>query len=162
MLGADAVTRGVVDSLDEDDPSMRVLAIYALETLKAREALPRLMSLRTGPNKLSARTPGPGRSIRGTRALHSCRRPVQIRCSRSTRSAHCGVTTSQMASAQFGGRLARPFAVSRIEGAGRGGRPIQSGSKEEPFPKLVPHAPPIHIASAILIDELRAPRPPAQ
>jgi len=37
----------LLDVLDEDNPSMRVLAIYALETLKAKEALPRLTSLLT-------------------------------------------------------------------------------------------------------------------
>jgi HEAT repeat protein len=35
----------LLEALDEDNPSMRVLAIYALETLNAREALPRLISL---------------------------------------------------------------------------------------------------------------------
>lgn len=35
----------LLNALDDDSPSMRVLAIYALETLKAKEALPRLISL---------------------------------------------------------------------------------------------------------------------
>ena len=35
----------LLDALDDDSPTMRVLAIYALETLHAREALPRLMAL---------------------------------------------------------------------------------------------------------------------
>jgi hypothetical protein len=35
----------LIDLLDDDDPSMRVLAIYALEDLRAREALPRLRAL---------------------------------------------------------------------------------------------------------------------
>ena len=35
----------LLDALDDDSPSMRVLAIYALETLKAKEALPRLNAL---------------------------------------------------------------------------------------------------------------------
>jgi hypothetical protein len=35
----------LLDALDDDNPSMRVLAIYALETLHAREAVPRLLSL---------------------------------------------------------------------------------------------------------------------
>jgi HEAT repeat protein len=35
----------LIDVLDERDPSMRVLAIYALETLNAKEALPRLFEL---------------------------------------------------------------------------------------------------------------------
>jgi HEAT repeat protein len=35
----------LIDALDDDSPSTRVLAIYALETLNAKEALPRLISL---------------------------------------------------------------------------------------------------------------------
>jgi hypothetical protein len=35
----------LLDALDEDSPSMRVLSIYALETLNAKEALPRLIAL---------------------------------------------------------------------------------------------------------------------
>ena len=35
----------LLDALDDDSPSMRVRAIYALETLKAKEALPRLNAL---------------------------------------------------------------------------------------------------------------------
>ena len=35
----------LLDALDDDSPTMRVLAIYALETLHAKEALPRLISL---------------------------------------------------------------------------------------------------------------------
>ena len=35
----------LLNALDDDSPSMRVLAIYALETLKAKEALPRLTAL---------------------------------------------------------------------------------------------------------------------
>src|SRR6266568_7817397 len=35
----------LLDVLDDESPSMRVLAIYALETLNAREALPRLILL---------------------------------------------------------------------------------------------------------------------
>jgi HEAT repeat protein len=31
----------LIETLDDDNPSMRVLAIYALETLNAKEALPR-------------------------------------------------------------------------------------------------------------------------
>jgi hypothetical protein len=37
--------------LDDRDPSMRVLAIYALETLNAKEALPRLFELATDKQK---------------------------------------------------------------------------------------------------------------
>jgi hypothetical protein len=47
-LGEIGDKRGVgplIDLLDDDSPSMRVLAIYALETLNAKEALPRLISL---------------------------------------------------------------------------------------------------------------------
>jgi HEAT repeat protein len=35
----------LLTALDDDTPSMRVLAIYSLETLNAKEALPRLVSL---------------------------------------------------------------------------------------------------------------------
>ena len=35
----------LVEQLRQDDPSRRVLAILALETLKARQALPRLRAL---------------------------------------------------------------------------------------------------------------------
>jgi hypothetical protein len=35
----------LLDALDDDSPSMRVLSIYALETLNATEAIPRLISL---------------------------------------------------------------------------------------------------------------------
>jgi HEAT repeat protein len=35
----------LIEVLDDDNPSMRVLAIYALEALNAKEALPRLISL---------------------------------------------------------------------------------------------------------------------
>jgi HEAT repeat protein len=35
----------LIDALDEDDPSARVMAIYALTTLKAKDAIPRLRSL---------------------------------------------------------------------------------------------------------------------
>jgi len=47
-LGQIGDTRAVgplLDALDDDSPSMRVLSIYALETLNAKEALPRLISL---------------------------------------------------------------------------------------------------------------------
>ena len=39
------VCEAIIDALDDDSPSMRVLSIHALETLNAREALPRLISL---------------------------------------------------------------------------------------------------------------------
>ena len=35
----------LIDALDDADPSMRVLSIYALETLHAKEAVPRLIAL---------------------------------------------------------------------------------------------------------------------
>jgi HEAT repeat protein len=35
----------LLDALEDDSPSLRVLSIYALETLNAREAVPRLISL---------------------------------------------------------------------------------------------------------------------
>ncbi len=35
----------LIDALDDPNPSMRVYTIYALETLHAREAVPRLISL---------------------------------------------------------------------------------------------------------------------
>ena len=45
QIGHKSAVVPLLEALDEDDPSMRVLAIYALETLNAREALPRLTSL---------------------------------------------------------------------------------------------------------------------
>jgi len=39
------VPSALIDALDDDSPSMRVLAIYALETLNAKEAVPRLIPL---------------------------------------------------------------------------------------------------------------------
>jgi hypothetical protein len=41
----------LIDVLDDGDPSMRVLAIYALETLNAKEALPRLFELAADEQK---------------------------------------------------------------------------------------------------------------
>jgi len=35
----------LINALDDASPSMRVLAIYGLETLNAKEALPRLIAL---------------------------------------------------------------------------------------------------------------------
>jgi hypothetical protein len=49
----------LIDALDDDSPAMRVLVIYALETLNAKEALPRLRSLRS-----DHRTSNLGPSIR--------------------------------------------------------------------------------------------------
>ena len=44
-IGDDRAIQPLLDQLQRDDPSARVLAIFALETLKAREALPRLREL---------------------------------------------------------------------------------------------------------------------
>ena len=45
QIGDKSAAGPLLDALDEDSPSMRVLAIYALETLNAKEAVPRLISL---------------------------------------------------------------------------------------------------------------------
>ena len=45
QIGDPSAVGPLIDALDEDDPTARVLAIYALETLKAREAVPRLTAL---------------------------------------------------------------------------------------------------------------------
>jgi hypothetical protein len=45
QIGGKGAIGPLLDLLDEDSPAMRVLAIYALETLDAKEALPRLFSL---------------------------------------------------------------------------------------------------------------------
>jgi HEAT repeat protein len=44
-IGDKSAVGPLLDALDEGNPSMRVLSIYALETLNAKEALPRLISL---------------------------------------------------------------------------------------------------------------------
>jgi HEAT repeat protein len=44
-IGDNRADGPLIDMLDDKDPSMRVLAIYALEKLGAREALPRLRAL---------------------------------------------------------------------------------------------------------------------
>jgi hypothetical protein len=44
-IGDNRADEPLIDMLDDKDPSMRVLAIYALEKLGAKEALPRLRSL---------------------------------------------------------------------------------------------------------------------
>jgi HEAT repeat protein len=41
----DADFAPLLDALNDDSPSMRVLVIYALEDLNAREAVPRLVAL---------------------------------------------------------------------------------------------------------------------
>ena len=41
QIGDKSAVGPLLDALDEDSPSMRVLAIYALETLNAKEAVPR-------------------------------------------------------------------------------------------------------------------------
>ena len=45
QIGDKGAIAPLLDVLDDESPSMRVLAIYALETLNAREALPRLILL---------------------------------------------------------------------------------------------------------------------
>lgn len=45
QIGDKSAIRPLIDALDDDSASMRVQAIYALEALQAREALPRLISL---------------------------------------------------------------------------------------------------------------------
>ena len=45
QIGDKSAVAPLIDALDDDSPAMRVLVIYALETLNAREALPRLRSL---------------------------------------------------------------------------------------------------------------------
>jgi hypothetical protein len=45
QIGDKSAIRPLIDALDDESASMRVLAIYALETLQAREAVPRLTSL---------------------------------------------------------------------------------------------------------------------
>jgi HEAT repeat protein len=44
-IGHKSAVGPLLDTLDDDNPSMRVLAIYALETLNAKEAVPRLIAL---------------------------------------------------------------------------------------------------------------------
>ena len=51
QIGDKRAVGPLLDVLDKDNPSMRVMAIYALETLKAKEALPRLTSLLTDTRK---------------------------------------------------------------------------------------------------------------
>jgi HEAT repeat protein len=45
QIGDKRAVGPLLNALDDDSPSMRVTAIYALETLNAKEALPRLISL---------------------------------------------------------------------------------------------------------------------
>ena len=44
-IGDKRAVAPLLQVLDDDNPSMSVLAIYALETLNAKEAVPRLTSL---------------------------------------------------------------------------------------------------------------------
>lgn len=44
-IGDASAVGPLIDALDEDDPTARVMAIYALETLNGREAIPRLTAL---------------------------------------------------------------------------------------------------------------------
>lgn len=52
-IGDSRANGALIDMLDDSDPSMRVLAIYALEKLGAREALPRLCALLDDPERAS-------------------------------------------------------------------------------------------------------------
>jgi HEAT repeat protein len=45
QIGDKRAVGPLINALDDDSPSMRVMAIYALEELNAKEALPRLVSL---------------------------------------------------------------------------------------------------------------------
>lgn len=45
QIGDKRAVAPLLDVLDQDDPTLRVLAIFALEALRATEALPRLLSL---------------------------------------------------------------------------------------------------------------------
>jgi len=45
QIGDKGAIGPLLDVLDDESPSMRVVAIYALETFNAREALPRLILL---------------------------------------------------------------------------------------------------------------------
>jgi hypothetical protein len=45
QIGDKRAIQPLIAALDKDDPSMRVLAIYALEALHAKEAVPRLLTL---------------------------------------------------------------------------------------------------------------------
>ena len=45
QIGDNRAVGPLLAALDDADPSIRVLAIYALETLNAKDALPRLTSL---------------------------------------------------------------------------------------------------------------------
>jgi HEAT repeat protein len=44
-IGDQRAVGPLLNALDDDSPSARVMAIYALEALKAKEALPRLIAL---------------------------------------------------------------------------------------------------------------------
>ena len=45
QIGGERAIQPLIAALDKDDPSMRVLVIYALEALHAKEAIPRLQML---------------------------------------------------------------------------------------------------------------------
>ena len=45
QIGGDGAVGALLDALDQDNPAVRVYAIYALETLNATEAVPRLIPL---------------------------------------------------------------------------------------------------------------------
>ena len=45
QIGDKRAIQPLIAALDKDDPTMRVLVIYALEALRAKEAVPRLLTL---------------------------------------------------------------------------------------------------------------------
>jgi HEAT repeat protein len=51
QIGEKRAIPPLIAALDNDDPSMRVLTIYALEALHAKEAVPRLLTLVTDNRK---------------------------------------------------------------------------------------------------------------
>jgi HEAT repeat protein/carboxypeptidase family protein len=57
QIGGRAAVDALLDALDEDSPSMRVSAIYALETLNAKEAVPRLIPLLDDHRRSNLGTP---------------------------------------------------------------------------------------------------------
>jgi len=51
-IGDQSAIPALIETLGDDSPDMRVLAIYALETLKAKQALPRLRALLDDDEKI--------------------------------------------------------------------------------------------------------------
>ena len=71
-IGSSVISQQLlIKEMERDDPSVRVLAISALETLKAREALPKLIVEQGDePTKMST-TSCPGRLLRSETAVRS-------------------------------------------------------------------------------------------